>query len=242
MAGRIALVTGANKGIGFAIARQLGALGCTVLLGARDAARGENAAGRLRAVGADARFLRVDLRDRASVDAAAAAIDREFGQLDSLVNNAAVKLEWHPAPPSQCSIDIVRETYETNVFGTMMVIQAMLPLLRKSSRGRIVNLSSGLGSLGLAATPGNKVHEKPMLSYPTAKAAVNSMTLQFANELRESGIKVNAADPGYTATDMTFFDGSRTADQAAAIAVRLATLPDDGPTGGFFNDKGPVPW
>lgn len=239
---RLVLITGANKGIGFAIARQLGALGCTVLVGARDDARGEAAAGELRHSGADARFLKMDLRDRRSIEAAAAQIDREFGRLDSLVNNAAVKLEWHPAPPSQCPIDLVRETYETNVFGTMMVIQAMLPLLRKSSQGRIVNLSSGLGSLGLAATPGNKVHEKPMLSYPTAKAAVNSMTLQFANELCETGIKVNSADPGYTATDMTFFDGSRTAEQAAAIAVHLATLPDDGPTGGFFNDKGAVPW
>ncbi|MGE0385159.1 MAG: SDR family NAD(P)-dependent oxidoreductase [Gammaproteobacteria bacterium] len=240
--GAVALVTGANKGIGLAIARQLGALGHTVLVGARDPSRGEAAAASLRAQGADARFLRIDLTDAPGIAGAAAAIDAQFARLDVLVNNAAIKLERHPAPPSACPLERVRETYETNVFGTMAVILAMLPLLRKSPAARIVNLSSVLGSLSLAADPRSQVQRRPMLGYNTSKAAINALTLQFANELRASGIKVNAADPGYTATDMTGNDGKRTAEQAATVAVRLATLPDDGPTGGFFSEAGAVPW
>jgi NAD(P)-dependent dehydrogenase (short-subunit alcohol dehydrogenase family) len=240
--GRVALVTGANKGIGFAIAKGLGRLGFAVLVGARDPARGEAATDALRGDGIDARLVGLDITADADIAAAAEWIDREFGVLDVLVNNAAVKLEWHPSPPSEASMSLVRETFKTNVFGTMATIQAMLPLLRRSPAGRIVNMSSGLGSLGLATTDGTAYQAKPMLSYNVAKAAVNSLTVQFANELRGTPIKVNAADPGYTNTDMTLGSGSRSADEAATVAVRLATLPDDGPTGGFFDQAGPLPW
>jgi NAD(P)-dependent dehydrogenase (short-subunit alcohol dehydrogenase family) len=240
--GRVALVTGANKGIGFSIAKGLGRLGFAVLVGARDRARGEAATDALRGDGADARLIGLDITAEADIAAAAEWIDRELGVLDVLVNNAAVKLEWHPSPPSEVSMSLVRETFETNVFGTMATIQAMLPLLRRSPAGRIVNMSSGLGSLGLATTDGTAYQAKPMLSYNVAKAAVNSLTVQFANELRGTPIKVNAADPGYTNTDMTLCTGSRSADEAATVAIRLATLPGDGPTGGFFDQAGPLPW
>ena len=164
------------------------------------------------------------------------------GVSTSWSTNAAVKFEFAPSPPSQASLRIVRQTFETNVFGTMAVIQAMLPLMRRSVAGRIVNVSSGLGSLSLSTTAGTKYQAKPLLSYNVAKSAVNSLTVQFANELLDSNIKVNAVDPGYTSTDMTLQAGGRTAEQAAAIAIRLATIPDDGPTAGFFDERGPLPW
>jgi NAD(P)-dependent dehydrogenase (short-subunit alcohol dehydrogenase family) len=159
-----------------------------------------------------------------------------------VARNAAVKLEFHPAPPSTTSIEVVRETYVTNVFGTVQVIQAMLALLLRSPSPRIVNLSSGLGSLTLATTPGTPYQAKPMLGYNTAKAALSSVTIQFANELATTRVQINVADPGYVRTDMTRNDGSRTPAQGAAVVVRLATLPDDGPTGGFFDERGRVPW
>jgi NAD(P)-dependent dehydrogenase (short-subunit alcohol dehydrogenase family) len=239
---KIALVTGANKGIGLAVVGQLADQGYTVLLGARDAARGQEAVASLKRQDKAVRFQQIDITDAASVSRAAADIERDFGRLDVLVNNAGVKLEWHPAPPSQCTIDMVRQTYETNVFGTMSVILAMLPLLRRSAAGRIVNVSSGLGSIALARTAGTPFNLKPMLSYSTSKSAVNAMTVQFANELRDTPIKVNAADPGYTSTDMTCHDGARTPEMAARPILRLATLPADGPSGGFFDESGVVPW
>jgi NAD(P)-dependent dehydrogenase (short-subunit alcohol dehydrogenase family) len=238
----VALVTGANKGIGFSIARGLGELGYLVLVGARDAERGEAAAADLQEDGIRAEFVGIDISDENSVNQAATEIEKRNGRLDVLVNNAAIKLEFHPSAPSQCPLSVVRRTFETNVFGTMAVIQRMLPLLRRSPAGRIVNMSSGLGSLGLATTAGTKYQDKPLLSYNVAKAAVNSLTVQFANELRGTPVKVNAADPGYTNTDMTRGTGTRTAADGAAVAIRLATLAGDGPTGGFFDGDGPLPW
>jgi NAD(P)-dependent dehydrogenase (short-subunit alcohol dehydrogenase family) len=239
---RVALVTGANKGIGFATAAGLGRLGVTVLVGARDEDRGKDAVSRLVDDGVDARVLRLDVTEDASVIAAAREVEEAFGRLDILVNNAGVKLETAPSPPSRCTLDMVRETFETNVFGSIRVLLAMLPLLRRSDAPRIVNVSSGLGSLGLATTEGTKVHERPLLSYSPSKAALNSVTVQFANELRGTTFKVNAADPGFTNTDMTGGIGDRGPDEAAAIVIRLATLDDDGPTGRFFNEHGELPW
>jgi len=238
----VALVTGGNRGIGFAVARGLGERGLTVLIGCRDCDRGAASARELVSAGLDARPILLDIADDASVTTAAKAIEKEFGRLDVLVNNAGVKLEFHPSPPSQASLDLVRETYRTNVFGTMSVTLAMLPLLRRSNAGRIVNVSSGLSSMTLASVPNSKHADKCMLSYNTSKAAVNSLTIQFANELRDTGIKVNAADPGYTMTDMTRFDGSRTPDEAARVIIEMATLPADGPTGAFYDNNGPLPW
>ena len=240
--GPISLVTGANKGIGFAIAKGLSQVGHTVLVGARDRAKGEAAAEGLRTRGAGVHFLSIDLTNPSSVRQAAACIDQRFGRLDVLVNNAAIKLEWHPSPPSEAPLELVRQTFETNVFGTITVIQAMLPLLKRSPSPRIVNMSSGLGSLALSTTEGSKYQQRPLLSYNVAKAAVNSLTVQFANELRATPIKVNAADPGYTNTDMTLGTGHRKPEEGAAVAIRLATLPDDGPTGCFFDERGPLPW
>ena len=239
-AARVAVVTGANKGIGLETARQLASRGITVFLGARDEARGRSAAEKLRADGLDAHPLRLDVTDDASVAAAAALVEKNAGRLDILVNNAAVAID--DGPPSRVSLDVLRRTYETNVFGVVRVTQAFLPLLRRSDAGRIVNLSSSLGSLTLNSDPSGPFASVKYLAYNSSKSAVNAITIQFAGELRETPIKVNAADPGYVATDMNQHQGLRSVEQGAATPVRLATLPPDGPTGGYFNDAGPIPW
>jgi len=237
---RVAVVTGANKGIGLEIARQLAREGGTVYLGARDEERGQAAAEKLRAEGLDARALAIDVTDDASVAAAAAHVERDAGRLDVLVNNAGIAID--DAPPSRVSIDVLRRTYETNVFGVVRATQAFLPLLRRSDAGRIVNLSSGLGSITLNSDPSWEFAAVKYLAYNTSKSAVNAVTVQFAHELRDTQIKVNAADPGYVATDMNRNQGVRTVEQGAATPVRLATLAADGPTGGYFNDDGPISW
>jgi NAD(P)-dependent dehydrogenase (short-subunit alcohol dehydrogenase family) len=214
----------------------------TVLVGARDKDRGEAAVAGLRDGGATAEFLRIDVSDDVSARDAADEIGTRFGRLDVLVNNAAIKLEFHPSPPSEASMEVVRQTYATNVFGTIAVTLAMLPLLRASYGGRIVNLTSGLGSLTYASDQDSVYAHRPLLGYSTAKTAVNAVTVQFANELRGTAIKVNAADPGMTRTDMTKNSVDRTPEEAARLALRLATLPADGPTGQVFDDDGPVPW
>ena len=246
MTDKMALVTGANKGIGKEIARQLGALGMTVLVGARDRQRGEEAAAELLADGADAHAVLLDVTDQASIDAAASRVEQDYGQLDVLVNNAAIDLDFGGAqrlvPPSTLDIETLRRTYETNVFGVFAVTKAFLPLLRQSDAGRIVNMSSGLGSLTQFSDLNNHFFAVRALAYPSSKAALNMMTIQFAYELRETPVKVNSADPGYTATDLNENRGIRTAAQGAAIAVHLATLPAGGPTVGYFNENGAVPW
>ena len=237
---RVAVVTGANKGIGLEIARQLGREGITVFLGARDVERGRAAAEKLRAEGLDARPLPLDVTDDASVSAAAALLEQSEGRLDILVNNAGIAID--DGPPSRVSLDAVRRTYETNVFGVIRTTQALLPLLRRSDAGRIVNLSSGLGSLTRNSDPTWDYASVKFLAYNSSKTAVNAITVQFAYELRTTPIKVNAADPGYVATDMNRNQGVRSVEQGAATPVRLALLPADGPTGGYFNDDGPLPW
>jgi NAD(P)-dependent dehydrogenase (short-subunit alcohol dehydrogenase family) len=237
---RVAVVTGANKGIGLEIARHLGGEGITVYIGARDEERGREAAEKLRAEGLDARPLRLDVTDDASVASAAAFVERDAGRLDILVNNAGIAID--DGPPSRVSIDVLRRTYETNVFGVVRTTQAMLPLLRRSAAGRIVNLSSGLGSLTRNSDPTWEFASVKYLAYNSSKTAVNAITVQFAYELRDTPIKVNAADPGYVATDMNRNQGVRSVEQGAAMPVRLATLPADGPTGGYFNDEGTLPW
>jgi NAD(P)-dependent dehydrogenase (short-subunit alcohol dehydrogenase family) len=237
---RVAVVTGANKGIGLEIARQLAREGMRVFIGARDEERGRAAAEKLRAEGLDAHALRLDVTDDASVAAAASRVEREAGRLDVLVNNAGIAID--NGPPSRVSLDVVRKTYETNVFGVVRATQAFLPLLRRSDAGRIVNLSSSLGSLARNSDPAWDFSSVKFLAYNSSKSALNAATLQFAWELRDTHIKVNAADPGYVATDMNRHQGVRTVEQGAATPVRLATLPADGPTGGFFDDAGPVPW
>jgi NAD(P)-dependent dehydrogenase (short-subunit alcohol dehydrogenase family) len=236
----IALVTGANRGIGFEIARQLAQKGSLVLLGARDLGRGEQAAEKLRAEGFDARPVQLDVTDNGSVRRAAQWIDTEFGRLDVLVNNAGIAID--DQAPSQVGTDVLRLTYETNFFGPVAVTQAMVPLLRKSTAGRIVNLSSSLASLALTSDPSSPVFAMNYLAYNASKSALNSMTVSFAKELRDTPIKVNAADPGYTRTDMNHGNGDHDADEGAIAAVRLATLPADGPTGTFIDKDGQVAW
>ncbi len=240
MADKIALITGANKGIGKDIARQLGALGMTVLIGARDTGRGEEAATELRASGMDARAVTLDVTDPATLDAAAAKIASDYGRLDVLVNNAGIALDRGPS--GTLELADLRRTYETNVFGIFSVTKAFVPLLQKSGAGRIVNMSSGLGSLTQNSDPSWGFAGVKPLAYNSSKAALNMMTVIFAAELKDTGIKVNAADPGYCATDLNQNSGPRSVAQGAAIAVHLATLPADGPTGGYFDENGVVPW
>jgi NAD(P)-dependent dehydrogenase (short-subunit alcohol dehydrogenase family) len=237
---RVAVVTGANKGIGLEIARQLAREGLAVFIGTRDEERGRAAAEKLRAEGLDARALPLDVTDDASVAVAAASVEKDAGRLDVLVNNAGIAID--DGPPSRVSIDALRRTYETNVFGVVRTIQAMLPLLRRSDAGRIVNLSSGLGSLAQNSDASWDYASVKFLAYNSSKTALNMVTVQFAYELRNTPIKINAADPGYVATDMNRHQGVRTVEQGAATPVRLALLPADGPTGGYFNDDGPLPW
>ena len=237
---KIALITGANKGIGKEIARQLGAQGMTVLVGARDEGRGGEAAADLKQQGVNAHAVLVDVTDALSIAEAARRIEAEFGRLDVLVNNAGIALD--SGQTSALDVDTLRRTYETNVFGVFAVTQAMLPLLKKSDAGRIVNLSSGLGSLTQNSDPDWAFAAVKPLAYSSSKAALNMMTVIFAAELKDTPIKVNSADPGYTATDLNQNRGTQTVEEGAAAAVRLATLPAGGPTGGYFDKDGTVAW
>ncbi|MGF6709531.1 NAD(P)-dependent dehydrogenase (short-subunit alcohol dehydrogenase family) [Luteibacter sp. W1I16] len=238
---RISLVTGANKGIGLEVARQLGKAGHRVLLGARDETRGREAAKTLQAEGVDVRVVAIDLTDPGSLAAAAADIGAHEGRLDVLVNNAAIALQ-NDGLPGTVDLHVVRQIFETNFFGTVAVTQALLPLLKKSTSGRIVNVSSGLGSITFNNDPDWDYAAVKLLGYNGSKAALNMFTVLLAAELKDHGIKVNAADPGYTATDLNGHSGHQTIPEGAAEAIRLALLPDDGPTGGFFNSDGAEPW
>ena len=245
---RVALVTGANKGIGLQIAQDLATRGFTVLVGSRNLENGETAA---KSVGADARALQLDVTNQASIAAAAERIRNEFGRLDVLVNNAAISHAGLPGRsleeimksgrPNVANLDEVRTVFETNVFGVIAVTQAMLPLLREAPAARIVNVSSSLGSLTTNSNPANP--QRAMLgTYAFSKTALNAITVAFASDLDSAGIKVNAACPGFTATDLNNFQGTRTVQQAAREPVRLALLDASGPTGTFSNEEGPLPW
>jgi NAD(P)-dependent dehydrogenase (short-subunit alcohol dehydrogenase family) len=234
----IALVTGANKGIGYEIAAGLGALGWSVGVGARDDERREAAVEKLRAAGHDAFGVPLDVTDDASVAGAAELLDQRG--LDVLVNNAGIT-GGMPQNPTGVDLDIVRRVVETNVIGVIRVTNAMLPLLRRSASPRIVNMSSTVGSLTRQTDPAAETGPLSA-AYSPSKSMLNALTIQYAKELRDTNILINAGCPGYTATDLNGFRGVRTPEQGAAIAIQLATLPDDGPTGGFFEDAGEVPW
>ncbi|MDT7580892.1 MAG: hypothetical protein QOK35_2156 [Pseudonocardiales bacterium] len=236
----IALVTGANKGIGYEIAAGLGALGWSVGVGARDQERRDVAVEKLRAAGVDAFGVPLDVTDDASVAAAATLVEERAGRLDVLVNNAAVT-GGMPQEPTTVDPATIRTVLETNVLGVVRVTNAMLPLLRRSASPRIVNMSSGVGSLTRQNDPDGEVGPISA-AYAPSKTMLNAVMIQYAKELRGTNILINAACPGYVATDLNGHRGVRTPEQGAAIAIRLATLPDDGPTGGFFEDAGVVPW
>ena len=238
---RIALVTGANKGIGFEVVRQLAASGCTVLLGARSKALGEEAAATLKRDGLDGRFIPIDLDDAATIAAAAKDIETGFGHLDILVNNAGIAAPGDGLP-SNVSLDAIERDFRVNFLGTVAVTQLMLPLLRKASSANIVNVSSGLGSLTKSSDPAWTHVATKFLGYAASKAGLNMLTVQLAYELRDTSIKVNSVDPGYTATDLNQHRGTQSIPEGAAEIVRLAQLSDDGPTGTFSNAQGIIPW
>lgn len=234
------LITGANKSIGFETARQLARLQYRIWLGSRDAARGDAAAERLREEGHDVRHLPIDVVSDDSVRAAVAIVTAAEGRLDVLVNNAGIP--GAAVAPSRQTVDDVRTVYETNVFGPIRVTQAFLPLLRAAGRANVVMVSSGLGSLGWVTDPAHPFHAVNFLGYNSSKTALNAATVAFAKELAPFDIRVNAADPGYTATDFNDHSGYRTVEQAAAGIVWLADLDESGPTGGFYFDRASVPW
>jgi NAD(P)-dependent dehydrogenase (short-subunit alcohol dehydrogenase family) len=226
-----ALITGANKGIGFETARLLGERKITVLLGARDKALGEKAAHTLRERDIDAQFIHLDVTDDASITQAAAWIESEHGKLDILVNNAGIARGDGRGKPSETTLATLRTVYETNVFGVVAVTNAMLPLLRRAPAARIVNVSSEVGSITSMTDPESPLWPMASVPYPSSKTALNMITAMYAKELRDTPIKVNAANPGYCATDLNRNSGFRTAEQGAEVSVHLATLPEDGPSG-----------
>ncbi|MBU2549092.1 MAG: SDR family oxidoreductase [Proteobacteria bacterium] len=228
------LVTGANKGIGHEVARRLVEAGHSVWVGARDAERGREAAAKL---GQNARFVQLDVTDDASIREAAQTVGKAGG-LDVLVNNAGIVQPDAPNDPR----GPLRAVFDVNVFGAIAVTYAFLPLLRKSGAPRIVNVSSDLGSLTRATDPDYEFYNLELVAYPASKAALNMATVQLAKHLAGTPFKVNAANPGYTATDLNSHRGYQTVEQAAEVIVRLATLGPDGPTGGFFFNEGEVPW
>jgi NAD(P)-dependent dehydrogenase (short-subunit alcohol dehydrogenase family) len=249
---RIVLVTGANQGVGLQVARELAAKNITVLVGSRNLARGEEA---VKTIKGDARALQLDVTDRASIAAAAERVRREFGRLDVLVNNAAISntrkvqnglsLQEYAkiSLASNASLDEVRAVWETNVFGALAVYQAMLPLLRLSSDARIVNVSSGVGSLATNANPAFPYHKFYGPIYPASKAALNAITLAMMVELESTGIKVNLVSPGFTKTSLNGYEGTESVEDGSREVVRVALLGPDGPTGTFTRwEKIDIPW
>ena len=243
MAETVALITGANKGIGLETARQLGGQGITVLIGARDAAKGEQAAADLKAEGITAYAVTVDVTDTTSVAAAVSKVEAQFGKLDILVNNAGV-LADRDATASTVSDTLVRQTFETNVFGLIHTTQAFLPLLRKSEAGRIVNLTSILGSITFAADPASPIGGGTGSGsiYAASKAAVNMYTVHLATELKDTPIKVNAVHPGWVKTEMGGEGAMMEIEDGAKTSVQYATIGADGPTGGYFHFGEKFPW
>ncbi|GHG83295.1 SDR family oxidoreductase [Streptomyces griseocarneus] len=233
------LITGANRGLGLETARRLVAAGHTVYLGARDERRGREAAERL---GDAARPLRIDVTSDDSVKAAADRVAEEAGRLDVLVNNAGIAGPYGEA--GDLTADDLRAVYDTNVLGAVRVLNAFLPLLRAARAPVVVNVSSGLGSLGMNADPEGHTDLLPVyvpaLAYNSSKAALNMLTLLYARAC--PGIRVNAVDPGYTATDLNGHSGLQSVEEGAEVIVRMAMTGPDGPTGGFFGNHGPLPW
>lgn len=239
---KIALVTGANKGIGLETARQLAAQGMTVLVGSRDAQRGEEAVEKLQKESGGVRLLEIDVANRESIRKAAAKVEKEFGRLDVLINNAGVMVDDYETKIAEMPIEVWRETFETNFFGLIETTQAFLPLLRQSEAGRIVNLSSILGSITFHATPGSPVYDSKVPAYDVSKSAVNAYTVHLAHELKGTKIKVNAAHPGWVKTEMGGKEAPMELEDGAKTSVALATLDEDGPSGAFLHMGETLPW
>jgi NAD(P)-dependent dehydrogenase (short-subunit alcohol dehydrogenase family) len=244
---KIALITGANRGIGLETARQLAQQGIKVLVGARSEEKGREAETQLKADGLDAEFIAIDVDDPSTHRSAAEAIEAKYGKLDILINNAGIFLsdkefeEGVPVPASRTSADTFRKTFDTNFFNTIEVTQALLPLVKKSDEGHIVFLSSGLGSLGLHSDPKSEIYNYKVPAYNISKTALNGYAVHLAHELRDTNIKVNAAHPGSVVTDMNA-NGQISVEEGAKTSVDLATLPADGYSGRFIHLGQELPW
>jgi NAD(P)-dependent dehydrogenase (short-subunit alcohol dehydrogenase family) len=241
---KVAFITGGNRGLGRETARQLGKQGVTVVIGSRDLEKGKAVAGALKSEGIAAEALRFDITKPADYQEAYDYFDKKYGKLDILINNAGVARENFMGgnQTSSTSPDVVRETFDTNFFGTVQLTQVLLPLIKKSPAGRIVNLSSILGSNALHADPNSPIYAAKAFAYDASKAALNSFTIHLAHELRDTGIKVNSAHPGWVKTDMGTDAAPMEIPDGAKTSVWLATLPADGPTGAFIHLEQPLPW
>lgn len=244
---KVALITGANRGIGLETARQLGKLGILVVIGSRDVEKGKKAADALRSEGSTVESLRLDVTNADDHRAAYEYLDRKFGKLDILINNAGIAIETEggsviPSRTSAVSPQTVRKTFDANFFAPVALTQTLLPLIRKSPAGRIVNLSSILGSLTLQATPGSPIYDFKAFAYDASKTALNAFTVHLAYELRDTPIKVNSAHPGWVKTDMGGPNAPLEIADGGKTSMQLATLPADGPTGGFFHLGEALPW
>jgi NAD(P)-dependent dehydrogenase (short-subunit alcohol dehydrogenase family) len=241
----VVLISGANKGLGFEAARQMGKMGYKVLLGSRDVAKGKAAAEILRKEGLDVVAVKLDVNSKADIDAMARLINVDYGGvLDVLVNNAGLMVEksWTNNITSEMKADDIRATYETNVVAPFVLTKALLPALKRSKAGRIVNVSSILGSVTLQGTKGSSIYTTKLFAYNSSKAALNMLTIHLAHELRATKIKVNSAHPGWAKTDMGGSAAPLSVEDGAKTIVELATLPEDGPTGGYFHGSEEIPW
>ena len=241
---KTALITGANRGLGLEAARQLANIGFTVILGARDAAKGEAAAAQLREAGFDASAVQLDVANEQSVRDAAREIGEKFGHLDALINNAGIQQDTaqNRNTPSTLAPEVLRSVYETNFFGAFTVLQNFIPLLLKSPAPRVVNVSSTLGSLSELSDPASPYYRVNAVAYNSSKSALNALTVAFAKEFKDTPLKINSACPGWVKTDLGGEQAPRELEEGPRIFVTLATLPADGPTGGFFDENGPVNW
>lgn len=239
---KTALITGANKGIGLETARQLAEKGYFIYLGCRDTGRAEAAVTQLKSAGInDVDYLLFDVRDDTSLKVAVQTLEARNGKLDLLVNNAGIAGEM-PQQASSISLEAMRTVYETNFFGVVQTTQHFLPLLKKAPQPRIVNVSSDLASLTLHHDPSWQFYELKLTAYVASKTALNAYTVMLAHELKDTPFKVNAVNPGFTATDMNNNAGDLTTEQAAKVIVQYAILDEHGPTGRFFSDYGVTPW
>lgn len=242
MIGKIALITGANKGIGLETARQLAQAGYHVIIASRNLAAAQEAVATFGADGLSAEALALDVTDSASIASAAESVGRRHSHLDVLVNNAAISRDALDKTPSQQTLDVWRTTFDTNLFGLVEVTNAFLPLLKKSEAARIVNLSSLLGSIAANLDPTSAFYHAKIPAYNISKTAVNAWTVHLAYELRDTAIKVNSANPGFVKTDLHGMDAPLSPSEGARTSFLLATLPADGPTGSFFHEGSVLPW
>ena len=245
----VAFITGANRGIGFETAKKLGKLGIFPVIGSRNESSGKEAVEKLKAEGIESDFIKFDVADKADYSKAYSYFESKFGKLDILVNNAGMGLEGEPAhaigkanATSGVSEEVLRGTFEANFFGVVLSTQVLLPLIKKSEAGRIVNVSSNLGSLTLHSDPTAPIHPIKMFAYDTSKTALNSFTVHLAHELKDTAIKVNSIHPGWVHTELGGSVAPMTPEDGALTSVRLATLSADGPTGGYFHLEEAIAW